>query len=112
MIMNRKDSKMEPVVPNGLVCDAFQAKPVGDNGLHLCARLRTVLFAIGLAGPILAFAATSPDKLVWLDAPAAAFIEASPLGNGRLGVTVFGGVAEELLVLNESGMWSGGPQDA
>lgn len=35
-----------------------------------------------------------------------------PLGNGRLGAMLFGGTSEERIVLNENGMWSGGPQDA
>jgi len=54
----------------------------------------------------------SPEHLVWLDKPAAHFTESLPLGNGRLGAMVFGGVAEERIVLNETGMWSGSPQDA
>ncbi len=35
--------------------------------------------------------------------------EALPLGNGRLGAMVFGKVDEELIQLNESSLWSGGP---
>ena len=57
-------------------------------------------------------AAGSPDKTVLFDAPATHFTESSPIGNGRLGAMVFGGTSEERLILNESGMWSGGPQDA
>ena len=45
-------------------------------------------------------------------APAGAFTESLPLGNGRLGAMLFGGVNEERIVLNESGMWSGSPEDA
>src|SRR2546426_180096 len=52
------------------------------------------------------------EKLVWFDQPAARFTESSPIGNGRLGAMVFGGVTEERIVLNESGMWSGSAQDA
>lgn len=36
---------------------------------------------------------------------------ALPVGNGQLGAMVYGGVAEERLQLNESSLWSGGPQD-
>ncbi|MGA2444389.1 MAG: glycoside hydrolase family 95 protein [Opitutaceae bacterium] len=50
--------------------------------------------------------------VVWFDAPAAHFTESCPIGNGRLGAMVFGGIVDERLVLNESGMWSGAPQDA
>jgi alpha-L-fucosidase 2 len=34
-----------------------------------------------------------------------------PLGNGRLGAMVFGGVAEERIQLNEDTLWSGAPHD-
>ncbi len=43
--------------------------------------------------------------------PAAAWTEALPLGNGRLGAMVFGGVEVERLQLNEDTLWSGGPRD-
>jgi alpha-L-fucosidase 2 len=43
------------------------------------------------------------------DAPAKAWTEALPIGNGRIGAMVFGGVNEELLQLNEATLWSGGP---
>ena len=45
------------------------------------------------------------------DQPASEWTEALPIGNGRLGAMVFGGVAEEHLQLNESTFWSGGPTD-
>ena len=54
----------------------------------------------------------APDTTVWLNAPAKDFTESSPLGNGRLGAMMFGGVDEERIVLNESSMWSGSRQDA
>ncbi len=58
-------------------------------------------------------AGPSPDsELIWFDAPAAQFTDACPLGNGRLGATIYGGVTDERVVLNETGMWSGRPQDA
>jgi alpha-L-fucosidase 2 len=52
------------------------------------------------------------ENSVWFDAPATRFTESLPLGNGRLGAMVFGGVDEERIVLNETGMWSGSPQEA
>jgi alpha-L-fucosidase 2 len=54
----------------------------------------------------------SPARAIWFDAPAGHFTESLPIGNGRLGAMIFGGVDEERIVLNESGMWSGSPQDA
>jgi alpha-L-fucosidase 2 len=49
---------------------------------------------------------------VWLDEPATHFTESTPLGNGRLGVMLFGDPLSERMVLNEQGMWSGSPQEA
>jgi alpha-L-fucosidase 2 len=52
------------------------------------------------------------ENSMWFDTPATRFTESVPLGNGRLGAMVFGGVNEERIVLNETGMWSGSPQAA
>ncbi|ATC64467.1 hypothetical protein CMV30_11155 [Nibricoccus aquaticus] len=55
---------------------------------------------------------TVSASTIWFDTPARHFTESLPLGNGRLGAMVFGGVDEERIILNETGMWSGSPQDA
>ena len=44
--------------------------------------------------------------------PASVWTEALPMGNGRLGAMVFGGINEELVQLNEATLWSGGPVEA
>jgi alpha-L-fucosidase 2 len=49
------------------------------------------------------------DLKLWYQQPARNWNEALPVGNGRLGAMVFGGVEEELLQLNEETLWSGGP---
>lgn len=46
---------------------------------------------------------------LWYRQPAAQWTEALPIGNGRLGAMVFGGVEREHLQLNEDTLWSGGP---
>jgi len=70
----------------------------------------------GLFGALLAAASAlaepRTEHLIWSDAPATHFTQSCPLGNGRLGAMVFGGIDDERVVLNESGMWSGSPQDA
>ncbi|CAM6038953.1 unnamed protein product, partial [Sphagnum compactum] len=43
--------------------------------------------------------------------PAQHWPEALPVGSGRLGAMVFGGVESELVQLNEDTLWSGGPSD-
>ena len=49
------------------------------------------------------------DLDLWYRAAASVWTEALPIGNGRLGAMVFGGVGREQLQLNESTFWSGGP---
>ncbi len=51
------------------------------------------------------------STLLRYDQPAKRWTEALPLGNGRLGAMVFGGVAEDRLQLNEATLWSGGPRE-
>ncbi len=50
-----------------------------------------------------------PSTLLWYTKPANEWEEALPVGNGRLGAMVFGGVDEERIQLNEETYWSGGP---
>ena len=56
------------------------------------------------------------DLTLWYDKPASKWIDALPLGNGRLGAMVFGGgeggaVNQEILALNDDTFWSGKPLD-
>jgi len=46
---------------------------------------------------------------LWYERPAERWVEALPIGNGRLGAMVFGGIAQEHLQLNEDTLWAGGP---
>ncbi|MBI4902990.1 MAG: glycoside hydrolase family 95 protein [Acidobacteria bacterium] len=52
------------------------------------------------------------DLKLRFDRPAKHFTQSVPLGNGRLGAMVFGGVQEDRIVLNEISLRSGGPEDA
>lgn len=49
------------------------------------------------------------QNVFWLKQPASEWNEALPVGNGRLGAMVFGGVTQERLQLNEDTLWSGEP---
>jgi alpha-L-fucosidase 2 len=44
---------------------------------------------------------------LWYSQPAAEWVEALPVGNGRLGAMVFGGVPKERIQLNEDTLWGG-----
>jgi alpha-L-fucosidase 2 len=49
--------------------------------------------------------------VLWYEKPAKVWTEALPIGNGRLGGMVFGGVTSDLIQLNEDTLWSGFPRD-
>lgn len=63
-----------------------------------------------LAGKIQAQQQESDLKL-WYDKPATQWVEALPLGNGRLGAMVFGDPAHEQFQLNEETVWGGSPHN-
>jgi alpha-L-fucosidase 2 len=53
-----------------------------------------------------------PDGLtLWYRQPATQWTEALPLGNGRLGAMVFGGLHEDRIQINEATLWGGGVHD-
>lgn len=49
---------------------------------------------------------------LWYQMEAREWVEALPVGNGRLGGMVFGGAGEERIQLNEDTLWSGYPKDS
>jgi alpha-L-fucosidase 2 len=51
----------------------------------------------------------STDLKLWYDKPANFWVEALPLGNGRLGAMVFGIPYRERIQLNENTVWAGSP---
>ncbi|HEY3388041.1 MAG TPA: glycoside hydrolase family 95 protein, partial [Prolixibacteraceae bacterium] len=52
------------------------------------------------------------DNTLWYNQPATYFEESLVLGNGKLGASVFGGVASEKIFLNDATLWSGEPVDS
>lgn len=51
------------------------------------------------------------NYVLWYNKPAGQWTDALPVGNGRLGAMVFGGVERERIQLNEETLWEGAPQD-
>ncbi|MDQ8183786.1 glycoside hydrolase family 95 protein [Pelagicoccus sp. SDUM812005] len=51
----------------------------------------------------------SSELSLWYNAPSSYWEEALPVGNGRLGAMVYGGVSGELIQLNEESIWAGPP---
>ncbi len=76
--------------------------------------LLTVLFcAFCIAGAITGAiqGAEEPEYALWYRQPANEWTEALPVGNGRLGAMVFGGISEERIQFNEETLWDGAPND-
>lgn len=48
---------------------------------------------------------------MWYNKPATRFEEALPLGNGRIGMMIYGDVYRDIINLNEETMWGGKPTD-
>ncbi len=72
-----------------------------------------VLGLVVLLCPTIHGATSPPDEpfSLWYARPAAVWTEALPIGNGRLGGMVFGGIDGERLQLNEGTLWAAGPYD-
>src|SRR5882672_3688054 len=79
----------------------------GGNGRTLVCGLAVAASLIGGESK-----SATPETTIWMSAPAGNFTESSPMGNGRLGAMMFGGVDDERIVLNESSVWSGSRQEA
>ncbi len=74
---------------------------------------RTIYFLLGVFFLFQACNSTQinqqRDLKLWYEEPAQKWVEALPVGNGRLGAMVFGGPEVERIQLNEESLWSGGP---
>lgn len=90
----------------GLITDFMGKKLV----FTIC--LAAILDVIALTAQGTEFPNVAPETTIWFAKPAKNFTESLPLGNGRLGAMMFGGVDEERIVLNGSYVWSGSRQDA
>ena len=73
--------------------------------------MRIPFYILWVASFLPAGSALAGELALKYSQPAARWTEALPVGNGRLGAMVFGGVTNELLPLNEATLWSGAPRD-
>lgn len=82
------------------------------------ALLHNYFLSIAIAFACLLFASfkavsqtSSYATRVWYTKPSINWNDALPVGNGRLGAMVFGGITEEHFSLNEQTLWSGTPRN-
>ena len=75
--------------------------------------MNKVLQLIALVFSMLFFQSCGKEKTrelrLWYDEPAKLWVEALPVGNGRIGAMVFGAPDQEKIQLNEETLWSGQP---
>src|SRR5690554_5515263 len=74
--------------------------------LNAWVRVCVCTLLLSLAG-----VAGAGELKLWYEQPARIWEEALPLGNGRLGAMVYGGVTQETIQLNEDTFWAGGPHN-
>jgi alpha-L-fucosidase 2 len=79
-------------------------RTVMEGGLSTSWRLLSTLVVVLLVTEVRVI---TGDTKLWYQHPASGWEEALPIGNGRIGAMVFGGVNEEHLQLNEGNIWSG-----
>ncbi|MEH6306659.1 glycoside hydrolase family 95 protein [Olivibacter sp. CPCC 100613] len=77
-------------------------KTILQKQLSTICLFLTIFFSISYAAEV------DMHKL-WYSKPATHWNEALPIGNGRLGAMLFGGIEQDHLQLNEETIWSGGP---
>jgi alpha-L-fucosidase 2 len=76
-------------------------------------KMRVSLLVLAVLAAIVPIAAADdPTTTIWFDQPAKNWNEALPVGNGRLGAMVFGGLTNDRLQLNEESLWAGEPVEA
>ncbi len=72
--------------------------------------MKKILFLIFNLSAVFAITAQNNSQLkLWYTQPAKQWVEALPVGNGRLGAMVFGDPVNEVIQLNENTVWAGQP---
>ena len=83
----------------------------------ICLLLATCVSGMGQVTSTKSTATENPGRhpqsrlSLWYRQPAQRWVEALPIGSGRLGAMVFGGIEKERIQLNEDTIWAGGPYD-
>ena len=65
---------------------------------------------LSISGSLLSGQDKPSNMKIWFNQPALNWNDALPVGNGRLGAMIFGGIEMEHLELNEATVWTGGPR--
>ena len=80
-----------------------------NTRLFLPAVLAAASLILGAANQ--ANAGAIPATTLWYAHPAEKWTDALPIGNGRLGAMIFGGIPDERIQFNEDTLWKGQPHN-
>jgi len=73
--------------------------------------LRITLLIISAIVAHFASGAQATPLTLWYEWPARTWTDALPIGNGRMGAMIFGGIENERIQFNEDTLWRGQPHD-
>src|SRR5579872_6617668 len=86
-----------------------------SNFARSASRSRSAALRSSFDGGLIVFLAIScslaQPLTLWYRQPAKLWVEALPVGNGRLGAMIFGGTVHERIQFNEQTVWTGEPHD-
>lgn len=91
----------------GFTVRDFKLPRASELGMRQIRSLFTLAF-------LFMFITTQAQKeklTLWYNQPAEKWTEALPIGNGRLGAMIFGGVEQDRIQFNEETLWTGKPRD-
>ena len=72
--------------------------------------MKTIVFYILCLASVFNVSAQNESLFkLWYTSPAKQWVEALPVGNGRLGAIVYGDPCKEVIQLNENTVWAGSP---
>jgi alpha-L-fucosidase 2 len=84
---------------------------VSSNKGDFIQDMKIKLLLLSVSFWVALIATASEPMQLWYRQPASEWVEALPVGNGRIGAMVFGGTASERIQFNESTLWMGEPRD-
>lgn len=86
-----------------------QKMPYQINSVRVNIKfLITIVFLFAF---LITYAQESNNLTLWYNQPAEKWTEALPVGNGRMGAMIFGGVEQDRIQFNEETLWTGKPRD-
>ncbi len=83
--------------------------PLNLNSITEMTKKFIIVYLLSILN-ILAYSQQQELKL-WYNKPSSKWTDALPIGNGRLGAMIFGGVEQDRIQFNEETLWTGGPRD-